>query len=329
MIDTRVKYMGLSLKSPIIVGSCGLNRDVEMVKKYEAAGSGAIILPSLFEEQIEHEIREFDEQAAINSYSEGHEMLAYFQKRYALDNYLELIKKMKAALSIPVIASINCYRSGTWTEYAKEIADAGADALEVNIFYLPSNPKLPEKAMSEEYFHIARQISKDSTIPISLKISYYFDNVSKTLRDLSYTGIKGLVLFNRFYNPDFDIEKLEMISGGIFSNRSDMHQTLRWIGIMYGKTDCDLCSSTGVHDGIGVVKMLLAGANAVQMVSSLYTEGIGALQSSYQFLQQWMENHNYQKIEDFQGKLSQKNIKDPAFYDRVQFLKYFTEYQPV
>lgn len=329
MADTQVTFMGLKLKSPIIAGSCGLNRDVMTVKKLEDAGAGAIVMPSLFEEQIEKEIREFDEETALSSYPEGNEMLSFFQKRHALDDYLKLIKEIKAAVSIPVIASINCYRYGTWTDYAREISEAGADALEINIFYLPSDPLILEETIRKEYLKIAREIAKVSTIPVSLKVSYYFENMAKSMRDLSFTGIKGLVLFNRFYSPDIDIEKLEMISGDIFSSRSDIHMSLRWIGILYDKTDCDLCSSTGVHDGIGVVKMLLAGANAVQMVSSLYTEGEDAIKSSNAFLQQWMKNHNYKNIDEFRGKLSQKAITDPAFYERAQFLKYFSGYKKV
>ncbi|MCF7912142.1 MAG: dihydroorotate dehydrogenase-like protein [Candidatus Cloacimonetes bacterium] len=327
MVNTRITYMGLELKSPVIAGSCGLNREIETVKKLEEAGAGAVILPSLFEEQIENEIRELDEQSAMNSYPEAHEMMEYFQRRHVLDNYLQLIKDMKAAVSIPVIASINCYRYGSWTDYAREIAAAGADALEVNIFYLPSDPKVLDEAIRKEYLMIASQIARETTIPVSIKVSTYFENVARSLRDLSFTGIKGLVLFNRFYSPDIDIEKLEMVSGDIFSHHSEFHNSLRWTGIMYGKTDCDLCTSTGVHDGIGVVKMLLAGAQAVQMVSSLYTEGIGAVQAANEFLQLWMSSHNYQTIDEFRGKLSQENIKDPAFYERAQFLKYFSKYK--
>jgi len=324
MADTQITYMGLKLKSPIIAGSCGLNRDVEGVKKLEEAGAGAIVMPSLFEEQIEKEIREFDEETALSSYPEANEMLSFFQKRHVLDDYLKLIKALKAAVSIPVIASINCYRSGTWSDYAREISEAGADALEINIFYLPSDPLVMEDTIRKEYLKIAREIAKVSTIPVSVKVSYYFENLAKSMRDLSYTGIKGLVLFNRFYSPDIDIEKMGMVSGDIFSSRSDIHMSLRWIGILYDKIDCELCSSTGVHDGIGVVKMLLAGANAVQMVSSLYTEGVDAMKSSNDFLKQWMDNHNYKNIDEFRGKLSQKEIKDPAFYERAQFLKYFS-----
>jgi dihydroorotate dehydrogenase (fumarate) len=325
--DIRINYMGLSLKSPVIAGSCGLNRDVDTVKKLEAANAGAVVLPSLFEEQIEYEIDEFDGQSAANSYPEAHDMLSFFQKQHVLDQYLKLIRTLKKTVSIPVIASINCYRLGSWMQYAEEIRSAGADALEVNIFYLPSDPELPEKSISEEYFRIARKLARISSIPVSLKLSSYFDNVSRRLRDLSYTGIKGLVLFNRFYIPDIDIEKLTMVSGGIFSSREDMSQSLRWTGIMYGNVDCDLCSSTGVHDGIGVVKMLLAGATAVQMTSSLYLEGVDSIAASSQFLQEWMNNHNYSKIEDFRGKLSKKNVADPSFYERAQFLRYFSEYK--
>lgn len=328
MADSQTTYLGLKLKSPIIAGSSGLSKDIKNLKEMEKAGAGAVVLSSVFEEQIDYEIREFNEESAANAYPEAEEMLAYFQKRNVLDQYLSHIKEAKEALSIPVIASINCYRSGSWGEYVYEVTEAGADAIEVNIFYLPSDIKITGDKLEKEYKAIARQLARISDIPVTLKLSTYFQNVSRTLRDLSFTGIKGLVLFNRFYNPDIDIEKMKMISAGIFSQPSDFHQTLRWIGIMSDKVDCDLCASTGIHDGVGVVKMILAGAKAVQMVSAMYIEGIQVIKEANKFLLQWMDNHNYQTIEDFRGKLSQKQINDPAFYERVQFLKHFSEYKP-
>lgn len=327
MIDMHVKYAGLDLKSPIIAGSCGLNRSVDKAKGFQEAGAGAIILPSLFEEQIELEISRMEAEESISAYTEGKEMLEYFQKQHALDEYLELIKKMKSALDIPVIASVNCFKSGSWMEFAHRIAAAGADALELNIFYLPSDPEISHSEIRNNYLTIARKIVKAIDIPVILKLGSYFDNVAGILKELSYTGISGLVLFNRFVSPDIDVEKMSMISSDVIHSEADISNSLRWIGIMHDHVDCDLCASSGVKNGEDVIKMLLAGADAVQMASVLYREGADAVKNGISYITDWMQRHNYNSIADFRGKLSQASINDSSLYERVQFLKYFTEHK--
>jgi dihydroorotate dehydrogenase (fumarate) len=230
MIDLQVKYAGLILPSPIIAGASGLNRDLNMVKSLVAAGVGAVVLPSLFEEQIEMEIEHLEDQGSDTAYTEGRELLQYFQKQHALEEYLALIKRTKEAVKIPVIASINCYKAGSWMEFAHRIAAAGADALEINIFYLTSDHEITSDMIRNNYMSIARSMVKEIDIPVILKVGYNFNNVARMLRDLSYTGINGLVLFNRFVSPDIDVEKIEMASTNVTALNSDIGVPLRWIG---------------------------------------------------------------------------------------------------
>ncbi|MCF7918760.1 MAG: dihydroorotate dehydrogenase-like protein [Candidatus Cloacimonetes bacterium] len=324
MLDLQVKYAGLTLPSPVIAGSSGLSRNLETVKALAAAGAGAIVLPSLFEEQIEREIATLETESA---YTEGQEMLEYFQKQHALEEYLGMIKRTKEAVEIPVIASINCYRAGSWMEFAHRIATAGADALELNIFYLTSNPDITDNEIRNNYLTIARQIVKEIDIPVILKVSSSFTNLTGIMRELSFTGIDGLVLFNRFVRPDIDVERLEMRTAEVISSVSDMSASLRWIGILSDKVDCDLCASSGIKNGEDVIKMLLAGANAVQMVNALYLEGASAVSSALAYIRKWMERHNFSDIEEFRGRLSQDSLTDATLYERVQFIKYFSEYK--
>ena len=324
MIDMQVKFAGLTLQSPIIAGSSGLSRYIEKVKAFAKAGVGAVVLPSLFEEQIDLEINQLKKET---DYTEGLEMLEFYEKQHAVQQYLDLIKRTKEAVDIPVIASINCFKAGSWIEFANQIAAAGADALEVNIYYLSSDPEVSSEDIRGNYFGIAREVVKKVNIPVILKVSNQFDNVSAMLRELSFTGINGLVLFNRFYSPDIDIEKIKMTTGDMMSSGGDLNNPLRWIAIMEGNVDCDLCSSTGVKNGEDVIKMLLAGANAVQMVGSLYKGGADSVIDAISFINDWMQRHNFASIAEFRGRLSQKNLRDGSFYERVQFIKYFTEYK--
>jgi len=324
MIDMQVKFAGLTLQSPIIAGSSGLSRDIDKVKALAKAGVGAVILPSLFEEQIDLEINQLKKKT---DYTEGLDMLEFYEKQHAVQQYLEMIKRTKEAVDIPVIASINCFKAGSWIEFANQIAVAGADALEVNIFYLSSDPEISGEDIKNNYFAIAREVVKKIDIPVILKVSNQFDNVSGMLRELSFTGISGLVLFNRFYSPDIDIEKIKMTTGDMMSSGGDLSNPLRWIAIMEGNVDCDLCSSTGVKNGGDVIKMLLAGANAVQIVGALYKGGADSVSDAIDFISGWMQRHNYASIAEFRGKLSQKNLRDGSFYERVQFIKYFSEYK--
>jgi len=299
MVDLKTMYMGLELKNPIIIGSSGLTSNLDSIKQMSKAGSSAVVLKSLFEEQIMMEVNQsMGDYNPFHGHTEMYDYQKYFEKQHILEEYLQLIKDAKKAVDIPIIASINCMSSAEWTKFAKDIERAGADALELNV-------------------------TSEISIPISIKISHYFDNLANTLQRFSQTKIKGMVLFNRFYNTDIDIEKEELVGGNFYSTSDDMSNTLRWIGIMNGLVECDLCATTGIHNGKDAIKFLLAGASAVQMVSSIYINSADIIETSLREVKDWMEKHNYKSIDEFRGKLSKTSEMNTALYERVQFMKYF------
>ena len=326
MVDLTTNYLGLQLKNPIIVGSSGLTDSIEKIKKLASHGAGAVVLKSIFEEEITHEYEKIMAEEAPKRYKD--EFLDYLDYRIReqnLEKYVSLISGAKKEVDIPVIASVNCASKHEWTNFAKEIEAAGADALEVNMFVLPTNLNKTPAENEQLYFEVIKQLKDKIKIPIAFKISYYFSNLAYTIQQLSKSGIEGLVLFNRFYSPDFDIEKMEVTSGNVLSHPDEMTMTLRWIAIMANRVNCDLVASTGVHNGEAVVKQLLAGANAVQVVSTLYNNGPEKIQNMLKDIKKWMIGQNFEKIEDFRGKMSQAESGNPAVYERVQFMKYFSE----
>jgi len=324
MIDLSTTYMGLSLRSPVIIGSSGLTRSIDNLKQMEAKGAGAVVLKSLFEEQIKYEVRKvFSYDDMVGAYTEADDYIRNYARTHALDEYLNLIREAKKAISIPVIASINCVSAEEWTSFAKNIQQAGADALELNIFVIPSDVDKEAADYEKLYFDILEKVKKEISIPIALKISSHFSGLANFVKKLSWSGVKGIVLFNRFFNPDIDIEKQRMSASSIYSTPDEITISLRWIGILAGRVQTDLCASTGVHDGKGVVKQLLAGAKAVQVCSTLYKNGLEQLDVINKELIQWMEKNNYSKISDFDGKMSFKKGESPAAFQRVQFMKHF------
>jgi len=324
MIDLSTKYLGLNLRSPIIIGSCGLTNSVEKIQKIEKLGAGAVVLKSIFEEEIFFEYQGVIKEAQADGINlDQFDYLDFHLRGKKLSHYINLIQGSKEAVSIPIIASINCVYSHEWIGFAKEIQNAGADAIELNMFFLPSDFKRKSQEQEDAYFKIVEKLVNTISIPISLKISYYFSNLGHMIQRLSNTGISGIVLFNRFFSPDIDIEKLEVKPSFVFSTSSDLAQSLRWIAIMSQRVNCDLAASTGVHDGEGVIKQLLAGAKAVQMVSAFYQNKIEYIQEVTDTLKKWMTAHHYTTISEFRGKMSQSGADDPAVYERVQFMKYF------
>ncbi len=324
-MDISTSYMGLKLKSPIIVGSSSLTENVENSIAYEKAGAGAVVLKSLFEEQILHDV---DEQRLNNMYGSFNEQeyyAMYYSKKHNLTQYINLIKKNKEALNIPVIASINCVSADEWIAYAKMIQDAGADALEVNLFLLPADIHVTGIEKENIYFDIIEKISNAISIPFSLKISYYFSGLANFIYRLSETKASSVVLFNKFYSPDVDIEKEKVISGDVLSCKELNTMTLRWIGILYNKVNIELTASRGIYNGEQVIKNLLVGAQAVQIVSAIYKKGPKVIESMIHDLEDWMFRHNYNSIQEFRGKASQKNIKKPVLFERTQFMRYFSD----
>lgn len=325
MVDLKTKYMGLELKNPIIVGSSGLTNSIENIIEIEKNGAGAVVLKSLFEEQIMQDIsKTISQDEHTNMYPEATDYIMNYSKDTAVGNYLQLIKEAKAAVNIPVIASVNCVTSAEWVSFAAKIEEAGADALELNIFILPSDPRQTGEENEKVYLDIIHQVQKVVAIPIAIKLSYYFSSLAKTTLSLSWTGISGIVLFNRFFSPDIDIDKFEVKPTNIFSTPEELPISLRWVAMLSSRLHCDIAASTGVHDGEAVVKQLLAGAKAVQISSVLYKNGFGEINVMLGELKKWMEKHNFTSVDDFIGKMSIKETENPAAYERVQFMKYFS-----
>jgi dihydroorotate dehydrogenase (fumarate) len=327
MTDLTTKYLGMTIKNPIIAGSCGLTSSVEGIKKLELNGAAAVILKSIFEEEIIQQAASLDKEARNDSlmYSALSETLDYIDlhiKADKLGRYLKLISDTKKEVLIPVIASINCITPYEWTDFASKFQDAGADALELNIFLNPAD--MSDKDFEKTYLDIVNKIIDKVSIPISAKIGAYLTKPGLMIRKLSETGIAGIVLFNRFYTPDINIENFELESANIYSSPQDYGNVLRWIALMSKKVKCDLAASTGIHNGETVIKQILAGASAVQVVSVLYQQGLKQINAMLSYIENWMNKKGYNYLSQFKGKVSQEGISDPAAFERMQFMKYFS-----
>lgn len=324
MINLTTKYLGLTLKNPIIVGSCGLTNSIENLIEIEKKGAGAIVLKSIFEEQIMHEAnRNLMSQNHDFYYPEAENYMNEYTKIHKLEEYLNLIREAKKVISIPIIASINCTTNGEWTLFAKEIEKAGADAIELNVFVLPSNSDKTSEDYENNYFNILDDVKKHVKIPIAIKTSLYFSSLAKTMVKLSWSGANGLVLFNRFYSPDIDIDKMTITSSNVFSKHEEIGLSLRWVALLSKTVKSDICATTGIHDGAGVIKQILAGAAAVQVVSTVYKNGFDIIPQMLKDIEDWMTKKNFKSIQDFKGMMSFDNIDNPAAYLRIQFMKYF------
>lgn len=330
MADLKTKYMGLNLKNPIIVASSGLTGNIENIKKLEANGAGAVVLKSIFEEEIMHEYNSMVKK--IDKFSSEYEYFDYFDykiKQENLEKYIKLISDAKKSISIPVIASINCVSAHEWTYFAKKIEAAGADGIELNLFVLPSDPNRSSAENEKIYFDVVEKIKTEVKIPVALKISHYFSNLAQTIQKLSESGIQGLALFNRFFSPDIDVDEMKVVNSNVLSAQSDQVMPLRWISIMSERVSCDLSATTGIHEGKDVIKMLLVGAKAVQIASTVYKNGPETIQTMLKELESWMDKHNYSNLDQFIGKMSQSKDKNGAQYERVQFMRYFGDKESI
>jgi dihydroorotate dehydrogenase (fumarate) len=323
VVDLATNYLGLSLSNPIIVGSSGLTASVDGAKRIEEAGAGAVVLKSIFEEQIERELAHLVEESDASLWHpEAAAYISSYGKENAVKTYLDLISDVKKSVSIPVIASVHCATVGAWTEFARRAENVGADALELNAFVLPADPRRTGKDNEKFYFDVVTAVKKQIAIPLSIKLGPYFSGLVDTLVALSQTDLGGMVLFNRFYNLDIDIDKQRLVPARPFSHPDEYIAALRWISILSGRVSCDLAASTGIHDGNAAIKQLLAGAAAVQMVSSLYENNLTRISEVLDTVTAWMTDKGYERIADFKGKLSQSESENPAEYLRVQFMKY-------
>lgn len=315
--------MGLNIKSPLIIGSSGFTNSVENIVKFEKLGAGAVILKSLFEEQIMHEANFSLNQNSANYYPEAEDYIRNYTKQNSVQNYLELIKDAKSKVAIPIIASINCSSANEWTSFAKSIEAAGADGIELNIFVLPSDFNKSGKENEQIYFDIVNKVKSVSNLPLSIKVSYHFSSLASTIEKLSWTGIKSITLFNRFFSPDIDIKKMEVKPSFVLSKAEDIGISLRWIALLSSHLRCELSASTGVHNGEALIKQLLVGAQTVQIASVLYKDGIESVLTILETLNKWMDEKGFVDISSFRGKLSIDKTTNPGAYERVQFMKHF------
>ncbi len=327
MINLETTYMGLSLRNPIVVSSSGLTNSVRKIKILEEKGAGAIVLKSLFEEQITNEAAHLISSDPKNTaYPGADEYIMNYVKGNSVSNYLELIREAKKAVSIPIIASINCVSSKDWTSFAKEIEKAGADGIELNVFIVPNDRNKTSEDYEKLYYEVLSSIKKQVNIPVAMKLGIYFSNILGVADRLNADGADALVLFNRFYEPDIDIDKMEMTSAEVLSSPADIRKSLRWVGMISDKIrGIDVSASTGIHDGPAAIKQLLAGAKTVQLCSTIYENGFDRVSDILTDITQWMEKKEFKSVDDFRGKLSYGQVEDSAIYERAQFMKYFSD----
>lgn len=323
MANLGTSYLGLELNNPFIVGSSSLTRTVAGVKACAEAGAGAVVLKSLFEEQIRFEFAETTESLADSVHPEA---LAYLEadlaQRYGPRNYLEVVDKASDAVSIPVIASVNCTSSASWIEFAKQLEAAGAAALELNIYVLPTDPEQKSGQLDQIYLDIVSTVTDRVDMPVAVKLAPYFTNLPRLASKLANSGAQGLVIFNRLFSPDIDVDK-EKVSGGISLSHPEEHRmVLRWVAMLSESVDLDICGSRGIHDAEAAVKMLLAGASAVQVTSALYKHKIKHLETLIADLEAWMDERGYEDVDMFRGNLTLDPGSAEAF-QRAQYIKAF------
>ncbi|MDR0364267.1 MAG: dihydroorotate dehydrogenase-like protein [Bacteroidales bacterium] len=325
-MDLSTTYLGLRLKTPFIVASSELTDSVEKIMQHEKNGAGAVVLKSMFEEQILAE----SYTSAISDMNESPDAFDYiqqYQAAHSAEKHLKLIEEAKKSVSIPIIASINCVSKSKWIDYTKSLETAGADAIELNISFLPTDMNITGEEIEQRYIDIVQAVKQTVKIPVSLKLSPWFSSLPNMLYKFYIHKIDGFVLFNKFYHTDVNINTPELSVGSIFSDPGDFHHSLRYIGLMSGAIKADFAASTGIHTPETAIKLLLAGAKAVELASILYKKGSEYLLVMKEGLEKWMEEKNYSSLEEAIGICSFKNIKNPNGYSRIQFMKYFAKIQ--
>jgi dihydroorotate dehydrogenase (fumarate) len=321
MADLTTKYMGLNLKNPIIVGASNLVKEQDMIRKLEASGAAAIVYKTLFEEQIELERLQLSED--LNQYNERHaEMISLFPdiEHAGPTEHLMKLKRVVDSVGIPVIASLNCIFEDTWIEYAKALEQTGVNAIELNFYAIPGDFKKEEKTIINEQLDVINHVKKNLKIPVSVKLSPFYTNVLNLIQVMYYEGVDGFVLFNRLFQPDINVDTEQHHFPYHLSNEDDNRLALRFTGLLHGEIRGSICTNTGIFSGRDVIKMLLAGADCVQVVSTIYKNGPDQIRKMLEEMEQWMESKNYNKIDDFRGKLSKKQMKDPFAYKRGQYV---------
>ena len=324
MANLSVKYMGLQLRNPVIVSSSPLTGRLNGVRCCADAGAGAVVLKSLFEEQIRFETAEIEQNLWIADHPEAIDYVRGMGMLLGPKEYLELISAAKNSVDIPIIASLNCISPKWWADYAVQIANAGADALELNIAIMPSEIERRDEEIEDLYFKILKEVKKAIEIPISIKLGPYFTSIARMASELSNHGASALALFNRFYRVDINTEKTEIVPGYKFSSPEEINLSLRWIALLSGKIKCDLAASTGIHDGNGVIKELLAGASVTYVCSTVYLNGMKQIDRILAYVENWLNEHEFDSIDQIKGKLSQMQSDRPELYERLQYIKFLS-----
>jgi dihydroorotate dehydrogenase (fumarate) len=330
MVDLSTTYLGLKLKNPLVASASPLSEKVETAKELENAGIAAIVMYSLFEEQIIHESLELDHFLFYGTEVSPEFDTFYPQSgKYTLkaDAYIEVLKKIKRAVSIPVIGSLNGVSTGGWIKYAKKIEEAGADALELNLYFLPTNPALTSTQIEENYIALVHDVRNSIKIPLAVKLSQFFTAIPNIAKRLVEAGADGLVLFNRFYQPDFDLETLEVVPNLVLSTSNELRLPLRWIAILYGQIKADLALTSGIHTGEDVIKASMAGASVAMMASELLARGINRIPSILTEMEKWMTGHEYESIKQMKGSLSHMSVKEPAAFERANYMKVLNSFK--
>ena len=331
-MDMTTNYLGMTLKNPIVPSSSPLSHSVDSIRRLEDAGASAVVMYSLFEEQITIESFYLDYYLShgTDSYAES---LNYFPEMRTFnigpDEYLELIRTAKEAVGIPIIGSLNGTSTGGWIDYACRIEEAGADALELNVYYIPTSTYLMGAEVEYIYTDILHDVKKAIEIPVAIKLSPYFSSTANMAQRLADGGADGLVLFNRFYQPDLDIEKLEVVSRLVLSNSNELRLPLCWVGLLYGRVDVDFAITTGVHTYEDALKGLMAGAKVTMMASELLQNGINRIGEILDEMKRWMEEHEYSSVTQMIGSMSQQNVVETAAFERANYMKMLASYRPL
>ena len=329
MVDLTSSYMGLTLKNPVVPSASPLSADLGTIKRMEDAGASAVVLHSLFEEQIEFEAEAMDHflQHGTDSYAEA---LSYFPQvheyRREPDDYVEHIRRAKEAVDIPIIPSLNGISTGGWTSYAKKFEEAGADGLELNVYFIPTDFNLMSYDVEDLYVKLLKELKKQLSIPVAVKMSPYFSALPHMASMLDAEGADALVMFNRFYQPDIDIDELEVTPNLKLSTPIEMRLPLRWIAILYGHMDCSMALTSGIHSYEDVIKAVMAGADVANVCSVLLKEGIGKINELVDGMTAWMDEHEYESIEQMKGSMSHKSVPEPAAFERANYMKVLNSY---
>ncbi|MCB0047134.1 MAG: dihydroorotate dehydrogenase-like protein [Caldilineaceae bacterium] len=324
MVDLTTTYMGMTLKHPIIPSASPLSRTLEGIKSMEDAGAAAVVMYSLFEEQIEGESHLLDHYLNYGSESFA-EALDYFPDMDSYnvgpDSYLNLIRCAKEATDIPIIGSLNGVSTGGWTEYARNIQEAGADALELNIYYIPTDPSMSGSDVEQMYLDVVREVKQSVSIPVAVKVGPFFSSFAYMATRFQQTGADALVIFNRFYQPDFDLERLEVTPNLALSTNAALRLPLRWIAILYGRVPIDMALTSGIHSVDDVLKGLMAGANVTMMASELLGNGVGRIGQVVENLGLWLEEREYESVKQMQGSMSQQHVAEPDAFERANYMR--------